>query len=290
MSTKFPVIVVAVLMLAAANSTAVASHIPVALDTPALWTPLPDSGYLNFMTPAPPLPVFPFIATEEHTGWTDDDVFPHGTDFVDPVGAATDGDLWTGDRADFDWVQEHRADELALPPISNHPGDVGFMGWNITPTMASPHTTGGIPHGHSVAEVPAGLLPELILPDFGGTFFTTVDVFSVISPFVDTDLGFPREAALDYFVEFSNTVTGVVSPGVPVLVFVPGWTLATGTDDFVTRWVPTDPGLYNQIAIDPEAGLGHDEVTEIDAVVASPEPTTLSLLALGGVLLIRRRR
>ncbi len=261
---------------------AVAAHVPLASDVPVFWTAASAAGYLNFMTPAPPLPVFPFIATEEHNGWTD----IGAVGFLDPdVPLVADNDPHAGDRADFDWVEEHRADETAVVPISNHPGDVGFMGWEVAPTLASPHLTGGVPHAH------AGT-PTLGLPDFGLPFFTQVDVFSNIST-IDADIGAPREAALDYFVEFSNTVSGLISPGIPTLVFVPGWTGLTGADDYVTRWVPAIPGLYNQIAIDPEAGFGHDEVTEIDAIVASiPEPSAFLLAGLAGLLLLpfMRRR
>jgi PEP-CTERM motif len=282
-------VLAAILLIVFGSVPAVAGHVPAALDVPFFWTPANASaGYLNFMTPAIP-PVFPTIATEEHTGWTD----LAGTGFPEPVGAVfpggPDNDPHAGDRADFDWVQEHRADETALPPISNHPGITGFMGWEVAPTLASPHLTVAVPHVHGAGS------PTLALPDYGLPFFNQVDVFSNIST-IDADVGGPREAALDYFVEFSNTVTLAISPGVPTIVFVPGWTGLTTADDFVARWVPAVPGLYNQIAIDPEfPGTGHDEVTEIDAVVASiPEPSTFLLGVVGlfslGWLGWRRRR
>ena len=125
--------------------------------------------------------------------------------------------------------------------------------------------------------------------------FEMVDVFSIISPVEDLDVGAPREAALDYEVWFADLTTGTGVNGVPVLVFIPGWTLATGTDDYVTRWVPSTPGFYNAIEIEPTAGvLGHDQIVEIDAVVAYvvPEPGTTLLIGCGFVAfaVVRGRR
>jgi hypothetical protein len=145
-------------------------------------------------------------------------------------------------------------------------------------------------HLHSVAEVPPGPLPELILPDYSGVTFDVVDVFSIISIGEDADIG-ARDSALDYDLWFVDLVLGVSTPGVPVTVFVPGWTLATGIDDYVARWVPSTPGAWNAIAIDPPAGIpGHAEITEIDAIVAVPEPSTGLLLAAGLIGLALGRR
>ena len=168
-------------------------------------------------------------------------------------------------------------------------------------TEASAHTDGGVPHGHSVAEGVPGGLPELLNPDYVGETFGAVDVFSVISVLEDStaEIGTPgsREAALDYELAFGNSITGLSAPGVPVIVWAPGWTGVTGTDDWVTRWVPAfpSPGGYNLVAIEPASGFGHDEVTEIDAIKALvPEPSTLTVAGLGlmGLLAycLRRRR
>ena len=143
--------------------------------------------------------------------------------------------------------------------------------------------------------MPPGPLPELINPDWMD-LLVAVDVFSVISVGEDssTEIGSPgsREAALDYDLAFGNSVTGASSLGVPIIVWVPGWTGVTTTDDFVTRWVPATPGAYDLVAIEPAAGFGHDEVTEIDAIKAIiPEPSTGLLLATGlAGLALRRRR
>ncbi|MEE9212575.1 MAG: PEP-CTERM sorting domain-containing protein, partial [Phycisphaeraceae bacterium] len=293
-----------------------AAHIPVAIDTPALWTPVPGDGYLNFMTPAAFIPVAPLpgtipvaplgIFTEEHTGYTT----AAGVDIVDALGppvfpAGPDNDPFAGDRADFDWVQEHRPDEVGGPGGSNHTvlgvPVIGAMGWEIAPTMASPHTSGGVAHGHSVAEAPPGALPELANIDYAFPSFTGADVFSIISGGEDTDVPAPREAALDYelwFVSIPLVGPAVSVHGVPVTVFVPGWTAATTIDDYVARWVPAPfvppPGFigFNAIAIDPfGAALGHNEITEIDAIkVWIPEPATLTMLALGGLAVLLRRR
>jgi hypothetical protein len=289
------------MIVASVASSTKATHIPAALDVPTLR---PDvGGYLEFINPiehpgliGTPVPASPpgAIETEEHTGYT----LASGIDVVE-VG---DGDVTHGDRADFDWVQEHRSDEFA--GISNHPGLVGAMGWcaplspGCTPTEASPHVDPGtgLPHGHSVAELPPGTLPELINPDYNLELFNAVDVFSIISVLEDSsiEIGSPgsREAALDYEVAFGNSITGASSPGVPVIVWVPGWTAATTIDDYVARWVPADGGLYNLVAIEPAAGFGHDEITEIDGIKALmvPEPSAVLLVATGFAGLAWRMR
>lgn len=296
-----------------------ATHVPLALDTPASWScPVGFTcGYLDFMEPAAFIPILPVpgdpgvpiapggIFTEEHTGFT---TIP-GADIVDPLGPPVDPfgpdtHTFAGDVADFDWNQEHRPDEtLAALGGSHHTAAgtpvTGAMGWDITAILPSPHAnvvTG--PHGHSLAELIPGGLPELVLPDLlatGFDHFNFVDVFSVISTGEDTDAGGPREAALDYDIWFVDLIAGVSTPGVPVTVFVPGWTALTPIDDFVTRWAPADPtghGFWNAIAIEPATGLGHDDITEIDAIVAVvPEPSLL-LLLIGGLfgLGVARRR
>jgi hypothetical protein len=254
---------------------------------------MPDDGYLEFINPVehPALvgvPVFTtppgVIFTEEYTGYT----LPSGLDIIE-VG---DSDVVAGDRADFDWVQENRPCESGAPCLNgpvNHPGLVGAMGWTAGITEASPHIdpgTGG-PHGHSVEELPPGPLPVLPNEDYyPRRFFRGVDVFSIISIEQDStlDLSSPgsREAALDYVVDFGNTVTGFSTPGIPVIVFAPGWTPLTTIDDYVARWVPAVPGLYDVVAIEPS--FDHDNVTEIDAIKAwlgVPEPSSIVLMLIG---------
>jgi hypothetical protein len=282
-------------MFMATGQPILAFHIPTGIDVPTLWTPMPNDGYLEFINPVehPALvgvPVFSsppgVIMTEEYTGYTT----AAGVDIIE-VG---DSDIAAGDRADFDWVQENRGCETGGPCINplpvNHPPFVGAMGWTPGITEASLHVdpgTGGA-HGHSVAELPPGPLPVLPNVDYyPNRFFRGVDVFSVISEVQDAtfELATPgsREAALDYIVDFGNTVTGFATPGVPVVVFAPGWTAATTIDDYVARWVPAVPGLYNVVAIEPAFGP-HDQVTEIDAVKAwlgVPEPSSAVLMLAG---------
>ncbi len=307
------------LLFVTIGTVASAAHVPLAIDVPIFR---PDTGgYLEFINPTEhpgaypagiPVPTSPpgVILTEEHTGFTAAPLplAAYGLDTVE----LGDSHVTHGDRADFDWVQEHRDDEFA--DISNHPGMVGAMGWGslgidlvpgvgvfITPTEASPHVDPGtgLAHGHSVAETPAGTLPELLNPDFEG-FFSAVDIFSIISIEEDGDIDAvglfsPRDAALDYVVDFANTLTGAFSPGIPTIAWVPGWTGASGSDDWVARWVPADGGVYNVVAIEPASGLGHDGIVEIDAIKAIPEPSTMVLACLGlativGMALRRRKR
>ena len=111
------------------TSTAVwATHVPVGIDVTILR---PDTGgYLEFINPTEHPGVYPggilvpttppgVILTEEHTGWTG--APPAGTIFGPDFVEVGDGEVTHGDRADFDWVQEHRPDETAVPPMSNHP-------------------------------------------------------------------------------------------------------------------------------------------------------------------------
>ncbi len=297
-----------------ASGPAVAAHVPVALDSPLLWAGLPGSGYLNFIE-GPPNPFGP--ATEEYTGWVDTQFAAgatgaHVDQLAVPFGAAVDNGLTHGDRADYDFVAENRPIEtMAIVPVVaplHFAGGVPIVGpltWEIAPTAPSAHIdpSTGFPHPFH------GAGAELILPDYGVPSFAGVDVFSVIADPVDaggvgTDVFAlvsdgdplpPREAALDYFLDFCSIADGCV-PGVPTLVFVPGWDPAAVADDYVARWIP-DPLVKpvgfapTHVVIDPLAPPLHDEVTQIDAVVAFiPEPATCMLLLIGLGAVVAGRR
>ena len=249
------------------------------------------------------MPALPpgFIDTEEHTGFVD---LPLATgvavrdpvaDPVPPYVACTAGhdcDMYAGDRADFDYVQEHHADEVAGAGLSNHPGAIGMLGFTIGTTVPSPHITGtpGVgAHMHSVAETVAGGFPELVLPDFEGVQIGAVDVFSITSVGVEDGEFTPRDAALDYEMWFVNSETGQSTPGAPIHVFVQGWTNLTTADNYIARWVPTTGGRWDTVALDPIKGAPHDRVIEIDAVVAAnstlvPALGTPGLAILMGLL------
>lgn len=295
-----------------------ATHVPVALDTPALWTPLPGSGYLNFVEPGPAAGVPP-SGTEEYTGWVDTQACPGCTgatpDLTLPGGpfvpgqTAFDNGITHGDHADHDFVVEHRPIEVGavIPPVAPLHPLTGFLTWEISPPPTAPSAhidpATGLPHAFHGATV--------LLPDYGGPFFTVVDVFSVIADPVDSfglvtdpaglvadfDPGGPRDKALDYMVDFCDGIGGCV-PGTPVKVFVPGWDPVAVSDDYVTRWVAPGGFFATHIAIDPVgADAFHDEVVQIDAIVVAqqiPEPSSLLLAVLGvlglGLCGWRRRR
>lgn len=251
---------------------AAAHHVAPELDTALPWAALPSDGYLDFMRPERPIRIAPEpgsralgvsgIFREEHTGFS----APGGRGVIDHP---YDNDLSAGDRADFDWVQEHRPDETGVTPGgSSHQGP-GALAWTIGVTSPSPHRTGGKPHRHSTAETPAGPMPELAGADFAGDRFNVVDVFSQIAGGEDRDSGGRREAALDYQLWFVDLVRGLSTPGLPTVVFVPGWTEESGADDYVARWVPATQGTWNAVVIDPPFGAGHDKICEIDAVRAA---------------------
>jgi hypothetical protein len=244
---------------------------------------VPGDGYLEFinLTEHPGLvgttfvPTSPpgVIQTEEFTGYT----LADGTDIIE-VG---DSDTTAGDKADFDWVQENRPIEGGA--LGNHPFVTGALGWVAGSPDSSMHVDPGtgLPHGHSDEEFPPGPLPHLDNEAYNERFFAAVDVFSIIS--TDQDIAAtPREAALDYVVDFANRATGAFSPGVLTKVWIPGWTAATTIDDYVARWVPAISGMYDVVAVEP--AFEGDNVTEIDAIKALPhakEEILLPELAFG---------
>ena len=271
----FTIVAISSVLLVSGFSSVYATHVPIGLDTPLPWS-VPDGfddGYLEFINPTEHgfftpdglggLVGMPFmstppgtIQTEEYTGWT------NGAG-MDSIELLVDNDVTHGDKADFDWVQQDRPLELVGAGV-NHPGLIGAMGWTIGTPEMSAHFDGGVTHDHS-GLVPPGTLPELNNKACPGKFFEFVDVFSIISTGEDFD-STTRNAALDYQVDFGNSVTGIFSFGSPVKVFVPGWTGVTTIDDYVARWAPDLPGTYNFVAIEPTFAAGHDQVTEIDAV------------------------
>ena len=292
---SLPLAALATLALLAASPGARASHVPLALDVDGVRPNVANDGYLEFINPTEfpnligtPVPASPpgVIQTEEFTGYT----LPSGVDVIE-VG---DSDTTAGDRADFDWVQENRAIETGSPPGGNHPGSVGAMGWTVGSPDLSPHIdpATGAAHQHSDEEVPAGPLPHLDNDAWTRPFFSMIDVFSIISSGEDTDVT-RRDAALDYVVAFGNSVTGASSVGVPVIVWTQGWTTATTIDDYVARWIPAIPGQYDLVAIEPAGGVGHDGVTEIDAIKAVvPIPAAAWLFGSGliGIVGMARRK
>jgi len=225
------IVAISLVLLVSGFSSVYADHVPTNIDVPDTWSPPDgfDDGYLEFINPTEhpglvgmPFPSTPpvFIQTEEFTGWTNG----AGVDSIELV----DNDVTHGDKADFDWVQQDRELELAGAGV-NHPGLIGAMGWTIGTPEMSAHTG----HDHSGLD-PPGTLPELNNKACPGKFFEFVDVFSIISDGEDTDSGMDptRNSALDYQVDFGNSVTGIFSFGSPVKVFVPGWTVVTGIDDY----------------------------------------------------------
>jgi hypothetical protein len=108
-----------------------------------------------------------------------------------------------------------------------------------------------------------------------------VDVFSITSVEEDAELT-DRNKALDYQVWFVESFSGRATPGIPVKVFVPGWTTDTPVDNYIARWVPGTGGRWDLVAIDEAPGpvevTGHDGNCEIDAVVAT---TSTQVPALG---------
>jgi hypothetical protein len=252
-------------------------------DVDQLWSPLPDAGYLAFKSypdgtaPEPiealpgTIPMSPEdLATEEDTGWSNPDGEGH-SDFDQNV----DNHTTAGNRADFDWVRENRDWEAAK--IGLHPADTGLLTFKIVDApLHSTHTSGGVTHEH-------GAIGEVVLGEFVDPQFNRVDVFSMIllrsagAMEPEVDVGLPgetteRAAALDYDLWFVDLQAKTSTHGVPVLVFIPGWTQASFADDYVARWRPAENGGWDAVAIEPHHDDGRDGAVEIDAVVAAHVP------------------
>jgi len=277
----FTIVAIASVLLLSNFSSVYANHVPTDIDIDELWfSPSGfDDGYLEFINPIEPevngflgtiVMTSPpqIIQTEEFTGYT----LANGIDMIETA----DNDMTHGDKADFDWVQEDRIQELF--GTGNHGFNmIGALGWTIGSPDISAHMDVTGQHGHSVVESPPGTLPELANDACTGKF-EFVDVFSIISIDEDTDTGdddedIRRNRALDYVVDFADSTTLASTDGVPILVFKQGWTPVTNIDDYVARWVPKVPGKYDVIAIEPISTTvnennnhGHDLVIEIDAV------------------------
>jgi len=285
----FTIVAISSVLLLSNFSSVYANHVPTEMpdgtpiDIDELWSAPAGfrDGYLEFINPSEP-EVSGFlgtivmtsppavIQTEEYTGYT----LADGTDIIE----SADNDMYNGDKADFDWVQENRDDEVFNPNSVNHPGLVGAMGWTYASPDFSPHmdviAQVAVQHGHSVVEFPAGTLPELDNTACTGKF-EFVDVFSIISEGEDSDSTI-RNSALDYVVDFRDSSKADMDPlastsGIPVLVFTQGWAPLTGIDDYVARWMPAVPGNYDFVAIEPipsghPLASSHDQSTEIDAV------------------------
>jgi hypothetical protein len=148
-------------------------------------------------------------------------------------------------------------------------------------TFASNHAN----HNH------AGLGAFPATPDYGGTTFSLVDVFSVTARYSDADTDTAgnqssRDSALDYDL-LCLASDGTTAPGTLSAVFVPGWSVNSSADNYVARWRCATPATG--VFILAHLGDGHDGTVHIDGVIV-PEPT--SLLWILGLLpiCIRRRR
>jgi hypothetical protein len=200
-----------------------------------------------------------------------------------------------GDHVDWDFVVDHNQfgnDHDNNPGTANvnfgvegingadnHPG-VESMYWGIQPTIAS----------SQVGKDKTGLGVFTPTPDFGGVTFRTADVFSLGLRYSDSDVNdagtlSQREEDLDYNL-FFRLLDGSFVQGVPVRVFIGGWTTNSFADNYLARWLsPADAVGVFIFALNDS---GHDGTAQIDAVIVSasavPEPG--AILVWGGGLLL----
>lgn len=194
-----------------------------------------------------------------------------------------------GNRVDWDFVMDHpkrsvdhdsnaatAAVEFGLEALgggTDHHRGHDFLFWEIpgTATTAPTHPApgaGNTGHDHSGL----GVFPSL--DDYGGSFFTTIDVFSLSTRYSDSDVNAAgnkdlRETALDYSLAFRGLDDSFVTVAQPSMVFAPGWTDTTRVDDFLARWVSPVPAKGVFILAHPLGEDGHDGTTQIDAVTAA---------------------
>ena len=253
------------------------------------------------------------------TGGVDEVTIPQVRRVYDNTGAngaltylrrPNDHDSVFGDRADFDWVEDSFDLEDAFAfgnnNADNHGNAAGtngtdFLVFEIAPALVgvSNHldtsVAGGDAHQHSN-------WGELVRPAFNQPVFRTVDLFSQIARYSDSDidgtgLRSRRESALDYKVpEFSLDMIDWFS-GALINVFTPGWTKATMADDFVARWLSPIDAAFIRIQATPGPLGPHDRNVQIDAILATsliarttvPEPSTIALVLAGAGWVTARR-
>jgi hypothetical protein len=193
---------------------------------------------------------------------------------------------FAADRADFDWVEDSWQLEDFMGKADNHPGARENLYFIKGPINQSPHT------GHDHHN-----WGELNLSAFGGNTFKFADVVSVIGRYVDMDVDAAgnwsrRDSALDYLVEFSADGANWVS-GVPIAVYIDGWTNAATSEDYVARWMSPVDATSLRIRAVFTGTNSHDGNTQIDAVIVSsvPEPASIGLvIAISSAVVIRPKR
>ena len=206
-----------------------------------------------------------------------------------------------GDRVDFDFMADvGRMDgNVAATDVNNLDGVAGADNFPGATGERLYFGIGNSAPSDQTGKDKTGLGTFGALPDFAGPSFKYADIFSLTTTYSDSDVNpsggiSTREGALDYNVQFRDAA-GNVSNGMPTVVFRDGWSLPTITDNFVCRWVPTDPN-FNPVGLFVIAlegtfnGATYDAAAQIDAVIVGvPEPSAWMLAPLAAAVLVRRR-
>jgi hypothetical protein len=204
-----------------------------------------------------------------------------------------------GDRADFDWVSDHRLiQDIKKQGVDSHGADHGdgedYLVWEINKGGVA----SGTHKGPSTDDHAHGDLGELDLGGFDGAFFNRIDIVSNANRYADNDAELlaaavsPREKALDFLTpQFSADGEAWVD-GVLDKIFIRGWTEKTNIENYVSRWSTDIRAKY--VRLQAAMGNGYDGNTQIDAIIAFnhaiPEPPAwaMGMLAVGTLAWSRR--
>lgn len=202
-----------------------------------------------------------------------------------------------GDRVDWNFVVDHGQKTVDGKTFGveglgsgadNHQG-LDSLYWGIGTTTAA----------SEAGKDKTGLGAFQNVGDFAGPTFQTADVFSLSLRYSDSDItgaggGLSlREGALDYDLFFRGADNNLYA-GIPITVFIGGWTGNSFADDYLARWVSPVPAV-GVLILANLSDADHDGTTQIDAVIVSanalPEPSTVVIMAIGvvGLGIVARR-
>lgn len=198
-----------------------------------------------------------------------------------------------GDKADFDWVSDHRLIEGIDGGGNGADANAGvdFLVWEINnaQVLSSQHQ-GPAADAHGAAPSPHP--GEFDLEGFSEESFHYIDVVSNINLYADNDIDTDtlavsnREKALDYILQVSIDGASWFEPTL-LNVFVEGWTEASDVENYLARFHTSQDVKFARVQALGAGVVGHDGNTQIDAIiVAVPEPSSVVLALVAAVFSI----